>query len=147
VIADSWGNLLRFLPAIPLYLFLGALLVTLWRDRESVKSSTRRIPAAQLREQVDGQGASYKLEEVNLIGRAADNTIRLADSAVSAYHAKLSFQAGQWWLEDLGSRNGTRVNQLRLEEPLVVTHGDVIHLGGVSLVLSPGEPAAAGPEK
>jgi pSer/pThr/pTyr-binding forkhead associated (FHA) protein len=147
VIADSWGNLLRFLPAIPLYLFLGAILVTLWRDRESVKSSTRRIPAAQLREQVDGDGASHKLEEVNLIGRAADNTIRLADSAVSAYHAKLSFQAGQWWLEDLGSRNGTRVNQLRLEEPLVVTYGDVIHLGGISLVLSPGEPAAAGPEK
>jgi hypothetical protein len=149
VIAETWGNLLRFLPAIPLYLFLGALLVTLWRERESVKGSHRQIPAAQLRRQVDGEGTAHRLEEINLIGRAADNTIRLADTSVSAYHARLSFQAGQWWLEDLGSRNGTRVNQLRLEEPLVVTYGDVIHLGGVALVLSPGEPAApaAGAEK
>ncbi|HSB88808.1 MAG TPA: FHA domain-containing protein [Anaerolineales bacterium] len=128
----------RLLPAVPLYAFLAWLLVALWRDGRSSSASDSQAPAAHLRQETPGGSLAFVLREVNLLGRAADNTIRLSDGAVSAYHARLSFQAGQWWLEDTGSRNGTMVNSLRLEGPLVVTYGDVIRLGAVDLVLAPG---------
>jgi pSer/pThr/pTyr-binding forkhead associated (FHA) protein len=83
----------------------------------------------------------------NLIGRAADNSICLDDSTISAYHVRLSFQGGQWWLEDLGSRNGTGVNDLAIEEPLVVTYGDRIRVGRVEMKLSAGDPPEEGAGK
>ena len=141
--ADAGALLLRLLPAIPLYLFLAVLLIALWREGRSTRSGGDQAPPAHLRQETEG--VFLGLSEMNLLGRAADNTIRLKDQVVSAYHARLSFQTGQWWLEDLGSRNGTTVNRLRLEGPLVVTYGDVIQLGGTSFVLAPGLPPSTPP--
>jgi hypothetical protein len=140
--ADAGQLLLRLLPAIPLYVFLMVLLIGLWREGRSRVVSGDQAPAAYLRQESEGEGGFLRLGEMNLLGRAADNTVRLTDRAVSAYHARLSFQSGQWWLEDLGSRNGTTVNHLRLEGPLVVTYGDVIQLGGTTFTLAPGPPPA-----
>ena len=140
--ADAGQLLLRLLPAIPLYVFLMVLLIGLWREGRSRVVSGDQAPAAYLRQESEGEGGFLRLGEMNLLGRAADNTVRLTDRAVSAYHARLSFQSGQWWLEDLGSRNGTSVNHLRLEGPLVVTYGDVIQLGGTTFTLAPGQPPA-----
>jgi pSer/pThr/pTyr-binding forkhead associated (FHA) protein len=141
-VTGGWAILLRVLPAIPLYLFLGVLLWLLWQRRGSTGIVEVLAPAAHLRNEEGEAVEVHTLRPINLLGRAADNTICIADKAVSAYHARLSFQDGQWWLEDLGSRNGTRVNESRVEGPLVVTFGDVIHLGGVSLVFAPGESPA-----
>jgi len=57
---------------------------------------------------------------------------------VSAYHARISHQGGQWWLEDLGSRNGTHLNEIPVEQPLVVIFGDRIRVGRVVLQLESG---------
>jgi pSer/pThr/pTyr-binding forkhead associated (FHA) protein len=143
--AEAGQLLLRLLPAIPLYIFLGVLLIALWREGRSRGVSGDQAPPAYLRQESEGEGGFVRLGEMNLLGRAADNTVRLTDRAVSAYHARLSFQAGQWWLEDLGSRNGTTVNRLRLEGPLVVTYGDVIQLGGTAFTLAPGQPPVPPP--
>ncbi|MGD8634401.1 MAG: FHA domain-containing protein, partial [Anaerolineales bacterium] len=79
---------------------------------------------------------SYPLDNLNLIGRAADNTIVLDDEIVSAHHARLSYLSDrQWWLEDLGSRNGTAVNAVPVDEPLAVTDGDTISFGNVEFRL------------
>ena len=143
--ADAGQLLLRLLPAIPLYIFLAVILIALWREGRSRPATGDQAPPAHLRQESEGEGGFLRLSEMNLLGRAADNTVRLTDPAVSAYHARLSFQAGQWWLEDLGSRNGTTVNHLRLEGPLVVTYGDVIQLGGTAFVLAPGQPPSPPP--
>jgi pSer/pThr/pTyr-binding forkhead associated (FHA) protein len=42
---------------------------------------------------------------------------------------------GQWWLEDLGSRNGTFVNNRRVAEPTTVQAGDLLGIGRVLLRL------------
>jgi len=145
VIGETGPLVLRLLPAIPVYAFLAFLLVALWREGRSSRAVGGQTPAAHLRQDKEPSPVDHMLKEVNLLGRAADNTIRLGEQAVSAYHARLSFQAGQWWLEDLGSRNGTMVNHLRLEGPLVVTYGDVIQLGSVTLTLAPGAPPSTPP--
>ena len=130
---------MRVLLALVLYAFLAAVLVMLWRDLRSASRQGARVPLAHLLV-CDGPdaGGGHVLGEVNLLGRARDNTVWVSDSTVSAYHARLSFQAGQWWLEDLGSRNGTRVNDIPLEVPTVVTYGDEIGLGRVRLLLQLG---------
>src|SRR4030066_202946 len=63
-------------------------------------------------------GKAFALLPVNLLGRAADNTIVLDENTVSAHHARLSYQQGQWWLEDQGSKNGSGVHELDLPAPL-----------------------------
>lgn len=131
--------IIRILLAIVLYAFLFVVLRTQWADLRTSRLRQPRAPAARLQaldsELVEG---IFPLDQANEIGRAADNLIRLEDETVSAHHARLMFHAGQWWLEDLGSRNGTSVNGLSLEEPLVVTYGDEISFGRVRMRLEDG---------
>jgi pSer/pThr/pTyr-binding forkhead associated (FHA) protein len=53
----------------------------------------------------------------------------LEDAAASARHARLSYHHNQWWLEDLGSTNGTLLNQEKLALPTVVISGDEFRCG------------------
>jgi FHA domain len=138
----------RVLLTVVLYGFLGLLLWTQWADLRASRRRRERAPAARLLA-VDGPlaAAIFPLSQVNDIGRAADNTIRLDDETVSSHHARVLFQSGQWWLEDLASRNGTSVNGLRVEEPLVITYGDELSFGRVRVRLEDGlEPPADGAE-
>lgn len=68
------------------------------------------------------------------VGRDRGNDLALThDTKISRTHARLHSRDGQWILSDLGSRNGTRVNNRRVEEhPL--RDGDHIQLGAVTLV-------------
>jgi pSer/pThr/pTyr-binding forkhead associated (FHA) protein len=45
----------------------------------------------------------------------------------------LTWRNGQWWLEDRDSRNGTLLNDMPVDTPLIVSHGDVIGIGQVQL--------------
>ncbi len=133
----------RLLLALALYAFLAALLLFLRRDLRTDGRGAESMPVAHLLvEEGEETGKGFRVSLTNLIGRAADNTIRLEDKTVSSYHVRLSFQGGQWWLEDLGSRNGTALNDLAVEEPVVVMIGDRIRLGRVALKLIAGEPPA-----
>jgi pSer/pThr/pTyr-binding forkhead associated (FHA) protein len=55
--------------------------------------------------------------------------VNLADPEVSRRHAAIRGDAGAHAIEDLGSRNGTWVNDRRIEEPTVLREGDVVRLG------------------
>ena len=59
----------------------------------------------------------------------------LNNGYASGEHALLSWRGGQWWLEDLGSRNGTLLNEAPLTDTAVVSAGDVISVGGTQLKL------------
>jgi pSer/pThr/pTyr-binding forkhead associated (FHA) protein len=131
--------IVRALLAAGLYAFLAIVLVSLWRDQRRGGSSVA-APLAHLVRLGTGPegGATFALAEVNLLGRAGDNTIAIDDPTVSSHHARMSFRSGQWILEDLGSRNGTRVNGMDLDGMLVVTHGDDLQFGEVVLGLRAG---------
>lgn len=123
---------IRVVLSLILYAFLGMLLLFLWKEIQSHRASEIHTPPAVL-VLADGSDTemSHSLTANNRIGRAADNSLVLHDETTSAHHARLSFQEGQWWLEDLGSRNGTTVNGIPLEGPLVVTYGDLVAFGRV----------------
>ena len=69
------------------------------------------------------------------IGRADACQIRLEDTYASQHHARLSPRDGTWLLEDLGSTNGTYVNDHRVQSPVEVHAGDVIRIGKTVLEL------------
>jgi pSer/pThr/pTyr-binding forkhead associated (FHA) protein len=62
------------------------------------------------------------------IGRSPDNDLPVDNLAVSNYHARVYFEAGRLVVEDLGSLNGTFVNDLRVERA-TLHDGDAIHVG------------------
>lgn len=74
-------------------------------------------------------GDVFTLLPITTIGRAPTNTIAVEDDVVSANHALITRNNGQWWIEDRNSRNGTTLNGLPVNQSLVITHGDIIGTG------------------
>ena len=68
-----------------------------------------------------------------VIGRGRDCDLVLSDLTVSRTHAMLRLFGDEWFLEDLGSTNGTRVNGLRIRTPSMVRPGDRVSFGRVAL--------------
>ena len=81
-------------------------------------------------------GQSFDLDKpVITIGREAGSDIVLEDPQVSRHHARLTLQAGVYVIEDLGSTNGTFINEQRLMGARPLNPGDSLRLGD-NVVLS-----------
>ena len=78
---------------------------------------------------VHDKGLEYPLEDFNLLGRSADATIRLTDAGVSRQHATIRRDGNLYWLADLGSANGSFVNEVAVVTARALRHGDRIQLG------------------
>lgn len=70
-----------------------------------------------------------------LIGRGADAAIRLDDDYVSTRHARVAASGDQWFVEDLGSTNGTYVGTVRITQPTTITLGTQVRIGKTILEL------------
>jgi hypothetical protein len=132
--------LLRLSLAVLLYAFLGALLWMLWQDvRTAAKvtsSRARRMGQLVILETTPSMlapGTTFPLMPMTSLGRAPTNTASLPDDTASLEHALLYLKDGKWWLEDLDSRNGTRLNEKPITQPSLVVPGDVIGIGQVKL--------------
>jgi len=87
---------------------------------------------------VDHEGTktgTIRLEEPIQVGRADACQIKLGDTYISQFHARLFPRDGAWYVEDLGSTNGTYLNQRKLTGPSEVHAGDVVRLGKTTLEL------------
>lgn len=136
--------ILRLLLALLLYAFLAALLVLLWSDlrRSAVREAFPRQESRLVVEAGKGgpqPGTVFPLQEVNSLGRAPANTVVLPDPFVSAHHALLTWREGHWWLEDLGSKNGTTLNDEPVTRPTIVGAGDLIGIGRITLRMEVGD--------
>ena len=67
-----------------------------------------------------------------MVGRAPNCDCVLPEDCVSRRHAQLWRDGERWFLRDLGSRNGTRVNGMRVIEDVEVRPGDRLSLGGAA---------------
>ncbi len=63
------------------------------------------------------------------LGRSSTNDVPLSDRTLSRVHARLELADGQIRVVDLGSRNGTMVNSIRIAEPVFLKPGDRVQLG------------------
>lgn len=68
------------------------------------------------------------------IGRAFDNVVCINDAGVSRYHAIIEKRGDEFYLSDLGSRNGTSVNNLPIASDYRLQSGDSISIGDVGII-------------
>lgn len=82
-------------------------------------------------------GVSAPLDgEPVTIGRGSDCQIKLDDDYSSTRHARIFLSDGQWWVEDLGSTNGTYLDGQRLTRPVQAEIGGSIRIGRTTLTLA-----------
>lgn len=132
--------ILRAAAPLVLYVFLLVLLLFIWRDIQLAGSQAREgqrvvgrlilIECGDLGLEI---GREYPLLPVTTLGRGPTNTIVLPESFASIEHACITLRKGQWWLEDRRSRNGTLLNGVPVGGPVVLSSGDIIGIGRVSL--------------
>jgi hypothetical protein len=128
--------ILRLAMVLALYAFLGWAIYTLWRDikRQSELLAARRIPKITLVSQFGDESISSDFVVPELVlGRDQTCDLILDEKTVSAEHARLSYHHGNWWVEDLHSRNGTFLNLELLAAQAVLTSGDELQVGQVKL--------------
>ena len=70
-----------------------------------------------------------------LIGRAHDSTVVLTDDYASTRHARITQNEGRWFLEDLGSTNGTYLGQHKVDSPVPLETGVPVRIGKTVLEL------------
>jgi pSer/pThr/pTyr-binding forkhead associated (FHA) protein len=139
---------LRVLALFALYAFLGLALWLMWQELRRGLSAASGSGAPPIRLEVRSRNREVVVRQFTqsevVVGRDPTADVPLADKAVSAQHAQLRYHHGQWWIHDLGSRNGTRLNRQKVEAPTVLTTGDEIRCGAVRvLVTLPAEAGAA----
>lgn len=77
-----------------------------------------------------GQRNAFELgDDPTSIGRHPDSAIPLDNGTVSGKHARIVCESGGFFLEDLGSRNGTFVNEQRVTNRIRLSHADQIRFG------------------
>lgn len=89
-------------------------------------------------------GSYFDLTEVEetLVGRHRTCSIVIEGDKVSRHHARFSCSQGQYRVEDLGSRNGTLLNGIRIEQAEPLANEDQILIGNTRFVFHEGDPAA-----
>lgn len=92
-------------------------------------------------------GQFIPLTESLSIGRYADNDLALGDPHVSANHARIYWLRGSWYLEDLGSTNGTFLNGKRIRGKKRLQRGDLLQIGDITFQVVRWENAHSGTDR
>jgi hypothetical protein len=135
---------LRLALVVVLYLFLWLVVRAAWRG---LQREGRVAPAAPFESRSTGlrllvleaggsnlpPGGLIEVADGATFGRAERANVVVADPAVSAEHARLQRMRGEWVIADLGSTNGTLVNQALVHGEATLVPGDVLGLGNVRL--------------
>ncbi|MBN1219718.1 MAG: FHA domain-containing protein [Anaerolineae bacterium] len=104
-------------------------------DNEPTMMGQGRPAATLVVRQGSQAGMSFSISgNQAIIGREEGLDIILQDAEASRRHSRISWQAGQFVIEDLGSTNGTFVNGIQIAGPQVLNPGDSIGIGQTALV-------------
>lgn len=101
-------------------------------------------PALRLLPLAQGPHAEMSLdpERRSVVGRSVTADQVIDEATISRAHAAFACHGGQWFVTDLASTTGTRVNGQKLDahEPVPISQGDLVRLGPVAFRVAVGEP-------
>lgn len=127
--------LLRIIFLLFLYLFLFAVVRVLVRDlRAAAREPEAELGRLFVVASPGGEphaGSVFPLDAITTLGRDVNNTILIDDRFASSEHAALTFRGRAWYVEDVGSTNGTFVNGERVEGIAPIRYGDELQIGQV----------------
>jgi pSer/pThr/pTyr-binding forkhead associated (FHA) protein len=122
----------RTLLFVGLYAFLAVAVWLMWKsiNGSRLRGGSIAIPTLTLatKEGEEQNIQTFTSADV-LIGRNPDCDLILDDDTVSGRHGRLNYHLNQWWYEDLKSTNGSWLDDLKIEEPIVVKDNDSIYCG------------------
>ncbi|MEX2239022.1 MAG: FHA domain-containing protein [Dehalococcoidia bacterium] len=136
---DTTILIVRFAVLGVVFLFLITVLRTQWRELTRARPPR---PGGVAREAavlyvVDAgksglrSGDPFDLSPSTTIGRVDGNDVTLPEETVSSRHAVVEFHDGRWWVRDLGSTNGTLLNNEQVDGQGELMPGDLIQVGSV----------------
>jgi pSer/pThr/pTyr-binding forkhead associated (FHA) protein len=152
-VPDTLLTILKFCLLALLYLFFLRVLRAVWAEMKSpppMAAASAPAPAVapartwgagtratgskaggRLRviEPAETKGQTFELGEELTVGRAGGCQITLDDTFVSQLHARVFRRDGQFYVEDLGSTNGTFLNRRKVSAPAAIRKGDRIQIG------------------
>ncbi len=133
VLLILWVVRLAFL--FLLYVFLFRVVRTLLRDlraaaREPTTTMGRLVVLASPGAEPPA-GHVFALDAITTVGRDVNNSIVVDDPFASAEHAVLTFRGSAWYVEDLGSTNGSLVNGHPVSGVATIAFGDELQVGQV----------------
>jgi hypothetical protein len=139
IAASTYASLVRplqFLVLVAIALFFLRITVVATKsmrnpDDERRPRRARRPLGLEFIEPGDRAGEYVEIADVVVAGRGMDCDLPLHDTYLSTRHARFTQNDGALIIEDLGSTNGTYVNQELLSAPIQVQKGDIIQLGEV----------------
>jgi hypothetical protein len=130
---------LRLLFLALLYAFLWLVVKALIRDlRSAAREPTMELGRLVVVAAPSGEpapGTAFALDAITSLGRDVNNSIVLEDEFVSSTHAALTYRGRAWYVEDLGSTNGTYVNGSQVDGLAPIAFGDEVQVGQVRLRL------------
>ena len=139
------------------YLFLSLIFLFLWRavrvmyleigGPRTVRSVARSPAAPTLKPGKapdrlavtahDGsKPRTFSLDEELLIGRATKCRVVITDPYASQVHARIFRRDGTYYIEDMGSTNGTYLNRKKVSAPMPLRRGDRLQIGKTVLEVS-----------
>ncbi len=131
--------ILRIALAIALYAFLGRILLTLWQElkQQGEFLSSQKKPGIHIHALMEsGRDIQHRFIQSEVtIGRDPNCDFPVIDEAISAHHARISYHHSQWWLEDLGSTNGTFIGKNQVTVPTVLITSDQFKCGGTTFTI------------
>jgi hypothetical protein len=98
-------------------------------------SDVSRVPLSKFRIRIGNDEIALPMG-ISLCGRDPESRIAIADTLVSRRHARILCEDDAAVIEDLGSRNGTRVNGALIAGPHVLRAGDRVGIGVYELVVA-----------
>lgn len=147
-------NVFKICLLIVLYLFFLRVLRAVWAELKEPKPAVAAnavaappapAPAAPAKQAPrshlvviapdEQRGRTYELLDELTIGRAAGCHIALEDRFVSQLHARMFRRDDQCFIEDLGSTNGTLLNDEKVTGPALLSKGDRIRIGNFVMEL------------
>ncbi|HEY3999722.1 MAG TPA: FHA domain-containing protein [Candidatus Xenobia bacterium] len=130
----GWLFFGRLALAAGLWAAVGVTVRTLWCDLPGPGRVAPSEPAVAASLQVVGSGAQHLINGELTLGRSPDCSLRVEDPFASALHARITWRAPDYVVEDMGSNNGTYLGGSRLQTPHRLSDGDTLRIGGAEFV-------------
>lgn len=136
------SQVLRYVFIILIYLFIFSILRLMYLDVKSMTSGGGSLDEAYLKVVNRLDSLNFKMQEYYVIegdislGRSSRNDVVIKDKFVSKNHLLIREKNQRYYLEDLGSANGTFLNGVKIDpnEPIELQNNDKIGVGFIQFI-------------
>lgn len=132
----SWiSSFFKYFVIAVIYIIIVLALIIMYKDIKS--GGKKKVKRKGLGLEIIKAGENLSLKKGSIIpvhgeltiGRKDDNLLKLTDNYVSSHHARVRLKNNEYVFEDMGSTNGSFLNDKKVDTRITLKAGDVIRIG------------------